>query len=99
MAEVAQFLGVTEGEVKQLVKEGKLTGYKLGGRFLRFRPQQVKELGPSVEGRPPGNGPASPSVPALWGERVQDFFYFYDLYLLSGALLVGLVVYLISARG
>ncbi len=43
-AEAAQYLGITEVDVEQLVREGKLTGYKLGGQFLRFRPNQVEEL-------------------------------------------------------
>ena len=42
--EVARYLGVNEVDVEHLVRQGRLTGYKLGGQFLRFRPDQVEAL-------------------------------------------------------
>ena len=47
-SEVAAFLGIEETEVERLVQDGKLTGYKLGGQFLRFRPDQVESLDMSL---------------------------------------------------
>ncbi len=93
-AEVARYLGLTEAQVEQLVREGKLTGYKLGGQLLRFLPDQVKELKIGVEPRPRGAHPALNHAPS-WQARVRDFFYFYDFYLLSFLLLAGLVLYLV----
>ena len=96
-AEAAQHLGIAESDVEQLVKEGKLTGYKLGGRFLRFRPDQVKDLKSVVQPRAEGASAVAAVPASRWRERVRDFFYFYDLYLLSGALLIGLALYLVSS--
>ena len=108
--EAAQYLGLTESELGQLVQEGKLTGYKLGGKFLRFRPDQVKALKPTLSARrtaspgPPGTlagAGAHAAVPQTlsWQARLRDFVYFYDLYLVSGGLLAGLVLYLIASGG
>ena len=94
--EVARFLAVPEEDVLRLVKEGRLTGYKLAGQFLRFKPEQVQAL----KGR---TGPIARAqavavpLPATWFERVRNFVYFYDFYLLSFLLLTAVVLYLISA--
>jgi len=95
-AEAAKFLGIGEGDVEQLVQEGKLTGYKLGGQFLRFRPEQVKGLKAKLGGHAFRAHDAQ--APALrWRERVRDFLYFYDFYILSFFLLIGVMVYLMMA--
>lgn len=98
-AEVAQYLGVTEGDVERLVRSGQLTGYKLGGQFLRFRPDQVKALKPTQLETASGASTSEPLAMASspWRERVRDFVYFNDLYLVSAGLLAGLVVYLLIA--
>ncbi|MBI3088531.1 MAG: helix-turn-helix domain-containing protein [Candidatus Omnitrophica bacterium] len=98
-AEAAQYLGVTEEDVERLVRSGQLTGHKLGGQFLRFQPDQVKALKPAqleAASRPSASGPAA-AASSPWRERVRDFVYFNDLYLISAGLLVGLVVYLLIA--
>jgi excisionase family DNA binding protein len=97
--EVAQYLNIADRDVELLVKEGKLTGYKLGGKFLRFRPDQVQALKgvvtPRVQDDPAGASAAEPVR-----SRVREFLYFYDFYILSSVLLVSVVVYLMaSGRG
>ncbi len=94
--EVARFLAVSEDDVSRLVKDGRLTGYKLAGQFLRFKPEQVQTL--KGRGLSASRAPAvaAPS-PTRWMERVRNFVYFYDFYLLSFLLLTAVVLYLISA--
>ena len=95
-SEVAKFLGVTETDVEELVRQGALTGYKLGGQFLRFRPQQVEALKGAIRFRPT-------SIKAQHGRaasgigRFKDFFYLYDFYIVSATLLAIIAVYLIVA--
>ena len=96
-AEVARFLGIAESDVDALVREGKLTGYKLGGQFLRFRPDQVKTLKAVVSPRPHGT-PTAEALPESWQERLRDTLYYYDFYLVSATCLVGLVFYLLLSR-
>jgi len=100
--EAAQYLGLTESELGQLVQEGRLTGYKLGGKFLRFRPDQVKALKPTLPAATPaparpGTSAGGPGERPSWQARLHDFVYFYDLYLVSGAMLAGLVLYLVAS--
>ena len=97
-AEVAACLRISEGEVEQLVRQGTLTGYRLGGKFLRFRPDEVKALQGLVA--PPANAaPATVTAlrPRPWQARLRDTLYFYDFYILSSALLVCLALYLIAS--
>lgn len=103
-SEVATFLGIDEGAVEQLVREGKLTGYQLGGQFLRFRPDQVKALHDTLTTSPAPRGGTSPATPkgrrpraGPWVNDLRDFLYFYDFYVVSATLLAVTVVYLLLA--
>jgi excisionase family DNA binding protein len=92
-SEVAQFLGITEHDVTHLVKRGQLTAYKLGGRFLRFRPEQVNEIKNSIK-LEPATALAAPATRDNVVEKIRDFVYFYDFYLVSALLLVVFVLYI-----
>ena len=94
-AEVARFLGINDIDVEQLVQQGKLTGYKLGGQFLRFRPDQVQALKATMRFRRNTTATAAPAS-TTWPGQVRDFFYFYDFYLVSAGLLAALVIYLVA---
>lgn len=94
-SEVAKFLGINDIDVEQLVQQGKLTGYKLGGQFLRFRPDQVKTLKVTMRFRRNTPTAAAPAR-ATWSQQVREFFYFYDFYVVSAGLLAVLVVYLVA---
>ena len=95
-SEVAQFLGITEVDVEELVRQGKLTGYKLGGQFLRFRPNQVEELKGQIRFRPTSGKRAARGADP-WRGTMRDFLYFYDFYLVSATCLAILIVYLIAS--
>ncbi len=95
-AEVAQCLGIQEVDVEQLVREGKLTGYKLGGEFLRFRPDQVEALKGQIRFRP-SSRKSSVQPRESWTGYLREFFYLYDFYVVSATLLAALVVYLIAS--
>jgi len=91
--EVARYLGINDVDVEQLVWEGKLTGYKLGGQFLRFRPSQVEQVKTTMRFRPnPVTSEAS--LRPSRAQQIRELVYFYDFYLVSAGLLAVLVVYL-----
>ena len=94
--EVATFLGITDLDVEELVRQGKLTGYKLGGQFLRFRPDQVEALKGHIKFRPTTTRVRSARKDS-WLAMTKDFLYFYDFYLVSATFLAALIVYLIAA--
>ena len=95
-AEVARLLGINEVDVEQLVRQRKLTGYKLGGEFLRFRPSQVERLKATIRFRP-GSAKSIARVRQPWLQQAREFLYFYDFYVVSASLLALLVVYLIAS--
>ncbi len=94
--EVAQCLGIHEADVEQLVKQGKLTGYKLGGQFLRFRPDQVETLKGQIRFRPNPSKATARRSDSLTSQ-CRDFFYFYDFYIVSATLLAVVVIYLVAS--
>ena len=96
VADVATYYGISESAVEQLVQEGKLTGQLLGGHFLRFQPEAIKTLKSQLAKLSNGKEAICPNTVSA-REQVQDFIYFYDLYLLSGALLLTLIFYLMLA--
>ena len=94
-AEAAKCLGINETDVEGLVKQGKLTGYKLGGQFLRFRPDQVHALQQTAQVTAVAVSSGRPSDP--WRASIGDFLYFYDFYLVSALFLAIVVIYLIAS--
>ena len=95
-AEAASCLRITNLDVEELVRQGQLTGYKLGGQFLRFRPEQVEALKGTMHFRPQVGRPTI-RPRRTWHGQARDFLYFYDFYLVSAVCLAALVVYLIGA--
>ena len=95
-AEAAQCLGVNDADVEELVRQGKLTGYRLGGKFLRFRPDQVTALKGQHLFRPNTSQPLA-TRSGRWFHSLQDFLYFNDFYIVSASCLAILVVYLIAS--
>ena len=94
-ADVARHLGIAEIDVEQLVREAKLTGYRLGGQFLRFQPRQVEALKGTIRFRQ-GPGRSAALARPTWIQQLADFVYFYDFYIISATLLAVLIVYLIA---
>jgi excisionase family DNA binding protein len=109
--EVAEYLKISEEEVKRLVDIGEIPAYKIGGTFLRFSKEQIDAIRSEivmVEGEDPSRGkpvldptgrPTHPYTdmeedikrrePVVRQydytpiERIKDFFYFNDFYILS----------------
>ena len=94
--EVAQYLRIHDADVEQLVKQGKLTGYKLGGQFLRFRPDQVEALKGQIRFRPNASKTIAHRSDSF-ASQCRDFLYFYDFYIVSATLLAVVVIYLVAS--
>lgn len=120
--EVAEYLNVSEDEVKRLVDIGELPAYSIGGTFLRFRKEQVDavltEIS-TIETAEPEHAkavldsrdkiahpytqmekeikrrqPAARQYDYTFLEKVRDFFYFNDFYILC-LIIVGVLIYII----
>lgn len=123
--EVAEYLGVSEEEVKRLVDMGEMPAYKIGDSFLRFRKEQVdaikqeisdveKEDPNRVEVKLDAKGhqthayteiekqirlktPAVRQYDYSFTEKISDFFYYNDFYILSGVIIAVLLVIILRS--
>lgn len=91
--DVSIILGVSEKEVLDLAESGAIPAYKIAGVYLRFKKEQVHEYRKSV--KPHGGRHVSEKY--SFKDRINDFLYFNDFYILS-VLLVFLLL-LVILRG
>lgn len=84
--ETAQLLGITEKKVMDLIEEGKLQAYRIANQFLRLRREEVLSLRNSGEVEIENT-----EIPYTSSERLKDFFYYNDFYLISLAIILGLL--------
>lgn len=120
--EAAEYLNLSEENVKELVTKGKIPAYKVGGLLLRFKKEQVElyRKSPAHGDMPENTAPVNraesrfahligdqsrgtgrrifkrqgETVPYSFLEKLEDFLYYNDFYILSLMLLV-LVVFAI----
>ena len=84
--ETAQLLSVSEKKVMDLVDEEKLQAYKIAGQFLRLKKSEVMNL------RSAGSITQETSqLQYTPSEKIKDFLYFNDFYLLSGVVIFSLL--------
>ncbi|MFP4472746.1 MAG: helix-turn-helix domain-containing protein [Candidatus Omnitrophota bacterium] len=87
--EAANILNVTEKTIMDLIDKGDLQAYKIANQFLRLKKGEVMNLqkGGDVETE-------TVEFPYTPAERLRDFLYYNDFYLLS-VVLVGILLALI----
>lgn len=88
LEEAARRLGVTADDVEELILAGKLTSFRLGGNLLRLRLREVEAYRLERENR-------RSRKPTLV-ERVVDFFYFNDFYLVAFLILLTLLAVILT---
>jgi excisionase family DNA binding protein len=87
--EVSHILDISEKDVLDLAENGTMPAYKLGGVYLRFKKEQVEEF--------KLNNKQLLHREYSFKDRVFDFFYFNDFYILSISI-IGFLIYIIFAR-
>ena len=93
--EVSQYLGISTEDLRRLVDDGKIPAYRLGGAILRFRKDQIERI--KAQGVP--ELAQSQEEPAAEGkyagiERLKDFLYFNDFYIISAIIIVALLIFI-----
>lgn len=88
--EVRHYLGVSASDVQQLVKKGKLTTYRLGGTYVRYRKEEVLAIKNGRKFVAPGT-----VVRSGW-DRFRDFWKFYSFYIVSTVVILGLVLFFLQ---
>lgn len=87
--EVAKYLNITEKEVMDLAESGDIPGYKVGGVYLRFKKEQLDQIKHRIK--------PNQSLVTIEGtsfERMRDFIYHNDFYILS-LIIIFFLLYLI----
>lgn len=95
--DVSLILGISEKEVIDLAESGALPAYKIGGVYLRFKKEQIDAFKKSFFAgkRDHGKDVQRDSWKKYaFSDRIADFFYFNDFYILS-ALLILLILAII----
>lgn len=106
--EVAEYLGVSEEEVKRLVDAGEIPAYKIGDSFLRFRREQIdavkneiddaeKDKAPDIRNTVKQQEPPAQEYDYTFAEKVRDFFYYNDFYILSGIVVAILLIIILRS--
>lgn len=87
--DVSLFLGISEREVIDLAEKQVIPAYRIAGVFLRFKRQQIEEFKKKFK---PQAHKKKPSEGYSLRERIGDFLYFNDFYILSGLIIILILV-------
>lgn len=87
--DVSAILAISEKEVIDLAEDGKIPAYKVGGLYLRFKREQVDEFRKTIK----ISHPHKKAEPVKYSakDRIRDFFYFNDFYVVSLLIIVGML--------
>ena len=91
--EVSVLLRISEKEVMDLAETGVIPAYKVGGVYVRFKKDQVMGYQkshqlPSVK--------IDTHVKSAFQDKLSDFIYFNDFYIMAFALMVLLLVIILQ---
>lgn len=94
--EACRYLGIEEKKLRELVRKKIIPAYKIGGAYLRFKKEHLDIAQSAI------NDPAKSSV-HLAGkadvsdlDRIKDFLYFNDFYIISICLVVLAVIMILT---
>ena len=86
--EVKSYLKVDPDSVQQLIRQGKLTAYRIGGSYVRYRKDEVMALKSGRKFKLPDQ------LKRGFFDKVRDFWNFYSVYILLSIAIALLIVYL-----
>lgn len=86
--EVSLSLNITEKEVIELAENQVIPAYRIGGVYLRFKRQQVEEYKKKI--KPPA-AESNFSETNSFKDKIIDFVYFNDFYILSVLIIIVIV--------
>jgi excisionase family DNA binding protein len=84
--EVSYILGISEKDVLDLVENNLLPHFKVAGEFVRFKKQDILRVREAVNKKY-----NLPHYRYKRGERLREFIYFNDFYLVSAAIIIFLI--------
>ena len=105
LKEASELLDISEDEVSAFVEKGELPAYRIGGRFLRFRQEQIEAIRREIP-RKAFQKPLKRDTSETEREKaylaksqspldkIADFFYFNDFYIVSAALITLILLFI-----
>ena len=107
LKEASEFLGISEDAVSAFVEKGELPAYRIGGRFLRFRKEQIEAIRREIPHKTFNESLkrdaceiekekaylAKAQSPL---DKIADFFYFNDFYIVSAALITLILFFILK---
>ena len=98
--EVCELLKLDRDQVKELVDKGIIPAYKIAGSFLRFNKKDIDEASQNIQlhfsaKTRPALAPAA-AAKYTFGERVWDFFYYNNFYLVSFVVIAAIIYVIFS---
>jgi len=94
--DVAGLLGISEKEVVGLAESGAIPAYKVGGVFLRFKKEQIHSFRKLT--KHPSVVKGNTQETYGFSDRLKDFLYFNDFYLISALIIVILLFIIFQGR-
>ncbi len=93
LEEAARRLGIPADDVEAAIREGRLAAFRLAGDLLRIRLGDLERFGRSRAPSSPARAASSRTAASRGSlrDRVADFFYFNDFYLLALLILIALL--------
>ncbi|MFC1631370.1 helix-turn-helix domain-containing protein [Candidatus Omnitrophota bacterium] len=91
--EVCLYLGLSEEDLRKLVDRGEIPAYRLGGSILRFKKEQIDKI--KAQGTPKIarlDEEAMQHQAQTRSEKIKDFLYFNDFYIISAIIIIILLV-------
>ncbi|MDP2922210.1 MAG: helix-turn-helix domain-containing protein [Candidatus Omnitrophota bacterium] len=89
--EVSQILGLSEQDVVDLAKANLLPSFKVAGEFLRFRKEDILRVKETIKKKYNLPEKKHHSI-----ERIKEFFYFNDFYVVSAAVIAVLLWFVVK---
>jgi excisionase family DNA binding protein len=88
--EVANYFNITEKDVVDLAESGVIPAYKVGGLYLRFKKEQLEQARTKIK-----PNQALVSIEGTVFEKVVDYIYHHDFYLVSLAVIFFLLYFIV----
>lgn len=88
--EVAKIIGISESEVIDLAQRGEIPYLKIADEFLRFRLEEVEKVKDKLVKQYKVD-----SNSVSYADKVKDFFYFNDFYIVSTLIIIILLFIII----
>lgn len=89
--EVSKFLEISEKDVIDLTRGGKLPCFKVAGEFLRFKQEDIIRLKSGIQKK---FNVHKETIPLA--ESIEEFFYFNDFYIFASVIIAVLVFFILK---